>query len=91
MTPGGDLDFREDFQPSTRSTVPIINYKSSPMEQGAHYVRGDAAGKPARQPQLHIGVQAIPKFDPALNTSRRTTFVQATIQFQIRALVRNTA
>lgn len=88
LTPGGDLDFREDFQPSTRSTVPIINYKSSPMEQGAHYVRGDAAGKPARQPQLHIGVQAIPKFDPALNTSRRTTFVQATIQFQIRAHIK---
>ncbi len=81
----GDTKFTESIRPSQRSTIPIVNYKTAPMEYGAYFIRGDKAGKPSRQPSYHIGMRAIDKLDPELNETRAPTFVQANIEFEIEA------
>lgn len=83
--PGGDLTFTETFVGSTRNTLPMVTYKSAPMEFGSYFVRGDKAGKPSRQPTFHIGMRAIDKLDPSVNIYRASTFVQANIEFEIEA------
>lgn len=81
----GNTTFTESYVPSTRTSVPIVTYKSAPMEQGSYFVRGDSAGKPSRQPSYHIGMRAIDKASPTDNDSRASKFVQANIEFEIQA------
>ena len=81
----GNTTFTETYVPSNRNTLPIVTYKSAPMEQGSYYVRGDSAGKPARQPTYHIGMRSIDKASPMDNDSRASKFVQANIEFEIQA------
>lgn len=81
----GDTTFTESYVPSKRSTIPVVTYKGAPMEQGSYFVRGDAAGKPSRQPSFHIGMRAIDKVDPTTGASRSSTFVQANIEFEVEA------
>lgn len=87
MAVHGNTAITETFVPSSRNTLPIVTYKSSPIEKGACYVRGDAAGKPCRQPSYHIGMRAIEKASPSSNVSRASTFVQASIEFEIKAVM----
>ena len=84
-SPNANTTFTESYVPSTRNTVPIVTYKSAPMEQGSYFVRGDSAGKPSRQPTYHIGMRAIDKQDPSVASTRASSFVQANIEFEIEA------
>ena len=86
-TVGGDTTLTETIVPSTRNTLPIVTYSSAPIEQGSHYVRGDSANKPSRQPTYHIGMRAIDKTSPMDGTSRADKFVQANIEFEIEAIM----
>ncbi len=81
----GDTTFTEAIVPSNRNSLPVVTYSSAPMEKGSFFVKGDAAGKPSRQPSYHIGLRAIDKLDPSINNSRTDTFVQANIEFEIEA------
>jgi hypothetical protein len=85
MAINGNTAITESIVPSTRSTIPIVTYKTAPMEQGSYFVRGDKAGKPSRQPTYHIGMRAIDKLDPTMTSTRASTFVQANIEFEITA------
>ncbi|AIQ82698.1 structural protein [Sea star-associated densovirus] len=85
IDPNEEIKITESYLPSSRATVPVVTYKSSPMEQGCHFVRGDSAGKPARQPSYHIGMRAIDKQSPSATSSRAADFVQANIEFEITA------
>ena len=86
--PTENLTVTESLAPTSRSTLPVVTYKSSTMEKGAHYVRGDANGKPARQPSFHIGMRAIDKLSPSASSSRASEFVQANIEFEIKVTLR---
>ncbi|AKC42762.1 viral protein [Cherax quadricarinatus densovirus] len=86
-TVGGNTAIAESFVPSNRNSLPIVTYKSAPMEKGSYYVRGDSAGKPSRQPSYHIGMRAIDKASPADNDSRASKFVHANIEFEIEAVL----
>lgn len=85
--PKQNTTFTESYVPSTRNSLPVVTYKSAPMEKGSYFVKGDAAHKPARQPSYHIGVRAIEKPDPALGLNRAADFVQAVIEFDIVATI----
>ena len=83
--PNDNFTISESIVPSNKNTLPIVTYKSAPMEKGSYFVRGDKASKPSRQPTYHIGMRAIDKLDPSVNESRAETFVQANIEFEIEA------
>jgi len=85
LTPEGNTTFTETIRASTRNSLPLVTYKSAPIEKGCYFVKGDAAGIPARQPSYHIGMRAIDKKDPAVLAFRATEFVQANIEFEIKA------
>nr|QOD39600.1 VP [uncultured densovirus] len=85
MFVNGNTKFTESIRPSERNSIPIVTYKSAPMEKGCYFVRGDKAGKPSRQPTYHIGMRAIDKLAPEAAGSRATSFVQANIEFEIQA------
>jgi hypothetical protein len=85
VSPNLYLEIAETFVSSTEQDVKLVTYKSAPMEKGAYYGTGDAAGKPARQPSYHIGLRAIDKNDPTNTSSRSSQFVQANISFEITA------
>lgn len=82
----GTFDISESITNSNYADIPIVTYKGF-IEQGASFVRGDRAAKPARQPTFHIGMRAIDKFDPTAGT-RSSIFVQASIEFCIKATIR---
>ncbi len=71
----------------TRAGTHLVTYKSAPMEKGAYITTGDAAGTPARQPSYHIGMRAVDKLGPETDDSRATAFVNASIEFEIRATI----
>lgn len=83
VEPNAGVVITEAIGPSNEDQIPIVTYKSSPMEKGSHYVRGDKAGKPSRQPSFHIGMRSIDKMAPETDSSRATEFVQANIEFEI--------
>nr|QOD39450.1 VP [uncultured densovirus] len=85
--PGSNLTISETINPTTRNTLPVVTYKSSTIEKGAHFVRGDNNHKPSRQPTYHIGMRAIEKLSPEANTTRASDFVQANIEFEIEATI----
>lgn len=85
IDPNEEVTFTETIIPSGASSIPIVTYKSAPMEKGSHYVRGDSAGKPSRQPSFHIGMRSIDKQTPSSTSSRSSDFVQAIIEFEITA------
>ncbi len=82
--PSDDFTITEALGPSNYDSIPIVTYSSSRMEKGAHYVKGDSANKPSRQPSYHIGMRAIDKNTPT-GTTRASEFVLANIEFEIEA------
>nr|QOD39572.1 VP [uncultured densovirus] len=84
-TPNANFSISESIVQSNRASLPMVTYKTAPMEFGSYFVRGDSANKPTRQPSYHIGMRSIDKLDPAVDESRASTFVQANIEFEIEA------
>lgn len=69
----------------TNNAIPLVTYKSSTMEKGPHYSVGAKSYPPARQPTYHIGMKAIDKVDPNSSDERASKFVQANVEFIIKA------
>lgn len=84
-TPGGSFISTAAVGPSSVTSIPLVDYNNTAIEKGSHIVHGDNAGKPSRQPSFHIGLRAIEKADPTVNTRRYTEWVIANIEFEITA------
>nr|QOD39487.1 VP [uncultured densovirus] len=87
LNPNADTTITENIVPSNRVSYPLVTYKSSKIEKGSTFVKGDSAGKPSNQPSFHIGLKAIEKSLPSNTATRASEFVQARMTIEVRATI----
>ena len=87
LNPNADTTFTKSLLPANRISYPLVTYKSSKMEKGSTFIKGDQAGRPSNQPSFHIGLKAIEKSLPSNTATRASEFVQARMTIEVRATI----